>query len=114
MYWSRKKKRPITNKRSKKKRIKTNRRRGTKKRSVGGASRIVSGGASRIVSGVNAIDKGVGKVNCNIANEKHDSGTCLPSDAIRVLTDEYNKDHPKGMATFKKQKNISCTNVSTF
>jgi hypothetical protein len=89
MYWSRTNKRPRTNKyRGIKKRIKTNIRSKTKKRRVGGgASRIVSGGASS--------DKGLGDVNCNIANEKHDAGTCLPSDAIRVLTDEYNKDHPE-------------------
>jgi len=105
MYWSRKNKRPRTNKRSGiNKRIKANIRSGTKKRR--GTSRIVSGGASRIVSGVDSIDKGVGDVNCNIANKKHDAGTCLPSDAIRILTDEYNKDHPESPLNETDHKKI--------
>ena len=42
---------------------------------------------------------GGGKVNCNVANEKHVEGSCLSVEAIEKLREEYNKDHPNSHIT---------------
>jgi hypothetical protein len=49
---------------------------------------------------------GQNTVNCNVANDKHIDGTCLPGDAMHKLREEYNKDHPQTPLTETDPKKI--------